>query len=179
MDKNEFMNQLREGLDGNVSYEKYRETIEYYEAYFRCRMAEGKTEQEIVAELGSGRLIAKTIVETAGNGYDGQGYGYDEPGNAYTRSAKRNRERADGENTPKGWHVKVDEMGNTSLCFGKLDFSTTLGKIVIGIGLVLLLSLIVLLVIVGVKILIYVVIPVAVILFLVNLILSLIDNNRR
>ncbi len=52
MDKNEFMNQLREGLDGNVSYEKYRETIEYYEAYFRRRMAEGKTEQEIVAELG-------------------------------------------------------------------------------------------------------------------------------
>ena len=38
------MDQLREGLDGNVSYEKYRETIEYYESYFRRKIAEGKTE---------------------------------------------------------------------------------------------------------------------------------------
>ena len=66
MDKKVFMDQLREGLDGNVSYEKYRETIEYYEAYFQRKLAEGKTEEEIVAELGSGRLIAKTIVDTAG-----------------------------------------------------------------------------------------------------------------
>ena len=57
-------------------------------------------------------------------------------------------------------------------------FSTTLGKVVIGIGLVLLLALIVLLVVIGVKILVYVIIPVAAILFIVNLIISLIDNHR-
>ena len=84
----------------------------------------------------------------------------------------------DGEDAPKGWHVKMDENGNTSVCFGKLDFSTTLGKVVIGIGLILLLALIVLLVVIGVKILVYVIIPVAAILFIVNLIISLIDNHR-
>ena len=39
MIKKEFMDQLREGLDGNVSYEKYCETIEYYESYFRRKLA--------------------------------------------------------------------------------------------------------------------------------------------
>lgn len=42
----------------------------------------------------------------------------------------------------------------------------------------LLLALIVLLVVIGVKILVYVIIPVAAILFIVNLIISLIDNHR-
>ena len=75
------MDQLREGLDGNVSYEKYRETIEYYESYFRRKIAEGKTEEEIVAELGSGRLIAKTIVDTAGADRTEQSYTYTETTN--------------------------------------------------------------------------------------------------
>lgn len=173
MSKKEFMDQLREGLDGNVSYEKYRETIEYYESYFRRKIAEGKTEEEIVAELGSGRLIAKTIVDTAGADRTEQSYTYTETTNGRRGSVSR-----DGEDTPKGWHLKMDENGNASVCFGKLDFSTTLGKVVIGIGLVLLLALIVLLVVIGIKILVYVIIPVAAILFIVNLIISLIDNHR-
>ena len=116
------MDQLREGLDGNVSYEKYRETIEYYESYFRRKIAEGKTEEEIVAELGSGRLIAKTIVDTAGADRTEQSYTYTETTNGRRGSVSR-----DGGDTPKGWHIKMDENGNTSVCFGKLDFSTTLG----------------------------------------------------
>ena len=167
MSKKEFMDQLREGLDGNVSYEKYCETIEYYESYFRRKLAEGKTEEEIVAELGSGRLIAKTIVDTAGADRTEQSYTYTE-----TTGGRRGSVSRDGEDAPKGWHVKMDENGNTSVCFGKLDFSTTLGKVVIGIGLILLL------VVIGVKILVYVIIPVAAILFIVNLIISLIDNHR-
>ena len=42
MIKKEFMDQLREGLDGNVSYEKYCETIEYYESYFRRKTGRRK-----------------------------------------------------------------------------------------------------------------------------------------
>ena len=41
------MDQLREGLDGNVSYEKYCETIEYYESYFRRKLAEGIAGREL------------------------------------------------------------------------------------------------------------------------------------
>lgn len=91
------MDQLREGLDGNVSYEKYRETIEYYESYFRRKIAEGKTEEEIVAELGSGRLIAKTIVDTAGADRTEQSYTYTETTNGRRGSVSR-----DGGDTPKG-----------------------------------------------------------------------------
>ena len=97
------MDQLREGLDGNVSYEKYRETIEYYESYFRRKIAEGKTEEEIVAELGSGRLIAKTIVDTAGADRTEQSYTYTETTNGRRGSVSR-----DGGDTPKGWHIKME-----------------------------------------------------------------------
>ena len=110
MSKKEFMDQLREGLDGNVSYEKYCETIEYYESYFRRKLAEGKTEEEIVAELGSGRLIAKTIVDTAGADRTEQSYTYTE-----TTGGRRGSVSRDGEDAPKGWHVKMDENGNTSV----------------------------------------------------------------
>ena len=92
MSKKEFMDQLREGLDGNVSYEKYCETIEYYESYFRRKLAEGKNEEEIVAELGSGRLIAKTIVDTAGADRTEQSYTYTE-----TTGGRRGSVSRDGE----------------------------------------------------------------------------------
>ena len=107
MIKKEFMDQLREGLDGNVSYEKYCETIEYYESYFRRKLAEGKTEEEIVAELGSGRLIAKTIVDTAGADRTEQSYTYTE-----TTGGRRGSVSRDGEDAPKGWHVKWMKMEN-------------------------------------------------------------------
>jgi hypothetical protein len=172
------MNELKDALSGNVSSQVYYDTINYYEDYFRQKMAEGKSEEEIASELGSGRIIAKTIIETSGSNATGGGY-YDVPPENEDRGFRRSRRNSSDDGTyQKGWHIKVDEYGNTSVCFGKLDFSTTLGKVVIGLVLFAVLCIIVLALYVGVKILVYVVLPLVIILFIVNLIISIIDNHR-
>ena len=59
MSKKEFMDQLREGLDGNVSYEKYRETIEYYD---ECYPKVKKSRNSIDMLLDFKRQLNETII---------------------------------------------------------------------------------------------------------------------
>jgi hypothetical protein len=172
------MNELRDALSGNVSSQVYYDTINYYEDYFRQKMAEGKSEEEIASELGPGRIIAKTIIETSGNNMSGGEY-YDVPPENTGKGSRHSRKASSNDDSyQRGWHIKIDEYGNSSLCFGKLDFSTTLGKVVIGLVLFAVLCIVVFVVYLGIKVLVYFVIPLVIILFIVNLIISIIDNHR-
>lgn len=63
--KEQFMNELKTALSGQVSTVKYNETVRYYEEYITSQMQAGKTEEEVINSLGSGRLIAKTVIDTA------------------------------------------------------------------------------------------------------------------
>lgn len=63
--KQQFMDELKTALSGQVSNAKYNETIRYYEDYINSQVQSGKTEEEVVKSLGSGRLIAKTVIDTA------------------------------------------------------------------------------------------------------------------
>lgn len=176
MKKKEFMDELKAALDGNVSTQVYYDTINYYEDYFRKQKEAGRTEDEICSSLGSARLIAKTIIDTNGQGASGQYY---DAGSARRSSSS---ERQSRKTSKKGWHVNVDDYGNTSLAYGKLDFSTTLGKIIFAIAAILVLALVIGIFIgivwLGIKIVWYVIIPVVVILFIVNLIVYLIGGDR-
>ena len=51
-----------------MSYQEVNEHIEYYENYFDTELAHGKSEREILEKLGDPRLIAKTILQTSGDG---------------------------------------------------------------------------------------------------------------
>lgn len=176
MKKKEFMDELKRALDGNVPTQVYYDTINYYENYFKEQRAAGRTEEEICSSLGSARLIAKTIIDTNGQGVSGQYY---DAGSAEYSSESGRRSRR---STKKGWHMNEDEYGNQSLAFGSLDFGTTLGKIVLAIVAILvvalIISIVVVLVGVGIKLLWYVVIPVAGILFLINIIIYFIGGGR-
>ena len=132
MKKREFMNELKEALDGSVSTQTYYDTMNYYEDYFKKQKEAGRTEEEICASLGSARIIAKTIIDTEGQGASGRYY--DTESDSYDGGV--NNRRA-GESSQKGWHVNVDDEGNTSFAYGKLDFSSTLGKVLTAIVLVL------------------------------------------
>lgn len=74
MRKREFMDELKKALDGNVSTQTYYDTINYYEDYFKKQKEAGKSEEEICSSLGSARLIAKTIIDTEGQGASGRYY---------------------------------------------------------------------------------------------------------
>lgn len=175
MRKKDFIDELKTALDGNVSTQTYYDTVNYYEEYFRKQKDAGKSEDEICTSLGSARLIAKTIIDTEGQGASGRYY--DSETESYGRESRRS-----GESSQKGWHINVDDDGNTSFAYGKLDFSSPLGKVLTAIVLVLVAALVIGIVLgviwLGFKIVWYVVIPVVIILFIVNLIIYLFGGGR-
>ncbi len=64
MNRVEFIRQLRVALSGSVNFNIIEENVRYYEDYIDMEIKKGKSEEQVLLELGSPRLIAKTIVET-------------------------------------------------------------------------------------------------------------------
>lgn len=84
MGKQEFLEKLRLALNGRVSPAVVTENINYYEDYINTEVRKGRSEEEVLAQLGDPRLIARTIVQTHGNGQDGRGRAADMSGNTRT-----------------------------------------------------------------------------------------------
>ena len=64
MDRVEFIRQLRIALSGSVNHIIIEDNVRYYEDYIDMEIRKGKPEGQVLQELGSPRLIAKTIIET-------------------------------------------------------------------------------------------------------------------
>ena len=61
MNKQEFINTLRRELAGIDDYDYINDTASYYENYIESEIRKGSTEEEVLAQLGDARLIAKSI----------------------------------------------------------------------------------------------------------------------
>lgn len=61
MNKEEFLNILRQSLSGEVANEVINQNVRYYDSYISAQTLE--EEAEIIDRLGDPRLIAKTIIE--------------------------------------------------------------------------------------------------------------------
>lgn len=64
MNKQEFIEQLRRSLSSINDYTFVNDTISYYENYIESQIRMGKSEEEVMRELGDPRLIAKSIRAT-------------------------------------------------------------------------------------------------------------------
>lgn len=64
MNKAEFLGQLRRSLNGKLDEEAVADNIKYYDEYISSQLRLGRTESEVMATLGSPRLIARTITDT-------------------------------------------------------------------------------------------------------------------
>ena len=62
MSKSEFLKILRESLEQSLEKEDLKEQLDYYDKYISTEISKGRTEKEIMDELGDPRLIAKTIM---------------------------------------------------------------------------------------------------------------------
>lgn len=104
MEKQEFLEMLRLALNGRVSAEIVADNVRYYEDYINIEVRKGRSEEEILAQLGDPRLLARTIVQTHG-GADGKGRTADASGDARTY---RKRD-ADGynEEPKRGWRNRL------------------------------------------------------------------------
>lgn len=69
MNKQEFLEQMRTALSGEVSPAVIQENMSYYDSYISEEMRKGRSEQEVMDELGDPRLIARTIIDTSGGGF--------------------------------------------------------------------------------------------------------------
>ena len=92
MNREEFLQGLRDALSGHVPPAVVRENMEYYDDYIRTDCRNGRTEADVMAELGDPRLIAKTIEDTtpgSGEGayeeYHSSGFGYSGKDSQYAR----------------------------------------------------------------------------------------------
>ena len=83
MNREEFLHRLRQALEGNVSSTVIRENIRYYDNYISEEIKKGASEEDVIAEIGDPRLIAKTIEDTSEDAVDPRRGAYEE---ADTRS---------------------------------------------------------------------------------------------
>lgn len=64
MTRQEFLQELRLALQGQLSQAAINENIRYYDNYILEEVRKGSSEQEVISRLGNPRLIAKTLIDT-------------------------------------------------------------------------------------------------------------------
>lgn len=62
MTKQEFLDELRQTLSGEVSSEAIMDSYRYYSTYIEDEMRSGKSEEQVIEELGKPSLIARSII---------------------------------------------------------------------------------------------------------------------
>ncbi|MEE1087288.1 MAG: DUF1700 domain-containing protein [Schaedlerella sp.] len=67
MTKTQFLEKLREELNGNVSQSVVHDNIDYYERYITDEVRSGKSEEEVLSILGDPWVIAQTIINAEGS----------------------------------------------------------------------------------------------------------------
>lgn len=93
MSKSDFLEELRMALASRVSPQEVTVHLRYYEEYIDTQVRMGKTESEVVAELGDPRLLARNIAESKKYASEQKAYGNNGKDTAddgyYTRERKR------------------------------------------------------------------------------------------
>lgn len=62
MTKQEFLEELKQALSGEVSAEAMMDSYRYYASYIEEEIQNGKTEEQVLKELGKPSLIARSII---------------------------------------------------------------------------------------------------------------------
>ena len=90
MNRNEFIKKLKEALSEFLDINAVNNQINYYDDYISNEISKGRTEKEVLEELGDPRLIAKTIktVNNNSNTVKASGESYNNS-NAYERDSNR------------------------------------------------------------------------------------------
>ncbi len=99
MTRSEFMETLQRTLAGTLGGGAVDGHMRYYQDYFDMQLGMGKSEADIVAELGNPRLLAKTIIEAAKR--EGRGDGTPEYDEVYEDGTAEAR----GGSGPKAYRI--------------------------------------------------------------------------
>lgn len=170
MTKNEFIEELKTQLAGSVSSEVIRESVTYYSNYIEDQIRAGKSQEDIIQELGYPNMVAKSIIDANQN---------QERKTREERTAAQKQKEQEEKNQKKGFHAETDANGKTSLKYGKFDFSAWYAKVLFAILIVLAVGLVIALVLGIIALAWYVVIPVGVVLLIVWFLVKLFTNHSK
>ena len=116
--RQEFLDQLRTALAGELSTGEISEQIEYYNGYINEEVRKGNSEEAVIDSLGDPRLIAKTIIDTkSGSNVKYENYYYED--NAGEKSSSYN-----GKSRSRGFHASYDNQDGLDVRFGKIKLNT-------------------------------------------------------
>ncbi len=91
MNRDEFLRQFREALEGKVSEQVISENAAYYRNYINSQINSGKDESEVLEALGDPRLLAKTIEESSRFKGGGVEYQYQQDESKNTQGSTRGK----------------------------------------------------------------------------------------
>lgn len=152
MRKKEFLDILYNQLSGQMPEGSVAAHVQYYRNYIEDEQQKGRTETDILNDLGDPRLIARTLLDTevgAGNPQNGSTY------SAIYNEADSDYNEYDSSDSARG-HVKKHSF--------KLDLSTWYGKVAV----ILIAAVVLLLLVTILGILIPVVIVAGVIMYIIS-----------
>lgn len=101
MTKQVFLNELREALTGEVSSEVIMDTYRYYSDYIDEEVRGGKSEEEVIEELGKPFMIARSII-TAQSGMRDADIEYTEDGRTRKIHGNRTKREQKGDSYVSG-----------------------------------------------------------------------------
>lgn len=118
MSKEEFLDELRIALQGEISQNKINENLEYYDRYIASEIRKGRTLETVMEELGNPRLIARTIIDTQSNV------------NNSNRGTYYSQEEYTEDNSTGGFQAEYGSNG-WDIRIGKFKLNTWYGKLCI------------------------------------------------
>lgn len=128
MTKEDFLEELRLALQGNISQAQVNEQLGYYDNYITRQMRLGKSEEQVLQELGSPRLIAKTIIDTTDKVMNDRTTGN------YPESDDTDRaEGEDKKQTKHGWNFSFSEEDGWDIRYGRFKINSWYGYLLIAL----------------------------------------------
>ncbi len=91
MTQGEFLEKFREALENDLSGPIVEENIDYYRSYIAEEIRKGKTESEVISDLGDPWILARSIIDMTENQEE-----YREGSGAEFRKSKKSDERGAG-----------------------------------------------------------------------------------
>ena len=119
MTRQEFLEELRITLQGEMNQGRINEHLHYYDTYIMEESRKGKTEEQVLEELGNPRLIAKTLIDTEGN-YEGSRHE-----SAYSSGYEEHEQTV-----KKGFHAEYSKDKGWDIRFGRFQLNSWYGRLV-------------------------------------------------
>ncbi len=102
MNKDDFLRGLQNALSGEVPPSVVRDNLKYYDEYIRTEVQNGRSEEQIMGDLGDPRLIARTIIDTTPGAGEGGFEEYRAFGNFGFGGGSASEDRSSGQQEQTG-----------------------------------------------------------------------------